>query len=81
MYDFEIRVNLIFCDIRIDPSLYHLLGAWERKQSFRAMSCPHRIYLWFDVVVELVWPYDPYSFAGGNTAAGRISHGGRDDTD
>jgi hypothetical protein len=40
------------------------------------IHAPHR-YPYFDVVVGLVWSYDPESYAGGSVAAGRVSHAGQ----
>jgi hypothetical protein len=38
-----------------------------------------RRYPYFDIVVGVAWSYDPdcESYAGGNVAAGRISHVGQ----
>jgi hypothetical protein len=35
------------------------------------------LYLFFDVMVGLAWPYDPESYAGGSLAAGRVYHAGQ----
>jgi hypothetical protein len=40
-------------------------------------SLPPRRYPYLDVVVGLVWSYDPESYAGGSVAAGRVSHAGQ----
>jgi hypothetical protein len=40
------------------------------------MNSPYK-YPYFDVVVGLVWSYDPESYAGGSVAAGRVFHVGQ----
>jgi hypothetical protein len=42
-----------------------------------SISMTPRRYPYFDVVVGLVWSYDPESYASGSVAAGRISHAGQ----